>query len=136
MDQALLEDIFSASRHMIVPYDPSFGFHCRNQRPCGSEHRQNQSGLESCLQWWRKNVNRSQYLTGLWRAERASFLQTCPYSYTPIIGHIIPQGFTIRDRIYVKPRRTKVVIADSPFVNSQSAAFEAISTSEGRIHKT
>ena len=108
MDQALLEDIFSASRHMIVPYDPASvsivvtsALADPNTGKIKVGWSRASSGGEK-----RKQVT---VPDGLVARGESVILTDVSYSYTPIIGHIIPQGFTIRDRIYVKPRRTKVV---------------------------
>ncbi len=107
IDNALMTDILTAASSMIVPYNPV---------PVTIVVTSIQSDLATgnTTVDWSDSLNTGARTpdaaitvpAGLLAPGECVILTEVSYMYDPIIGHIIPQGFTVQDRFYVKPRRT------------------------------
>lgn len=107
IDNALMTDIFSAASSMIVPYDPvpvtivvtSIAADPNTGNTTVAWSRAFNTGA-------RTEDAAIAVPAGLLAPGECVVLTEVSYMYDPIIGHMIPQGFTVEDRFYVKPRRT------------------------------
>lgn len=107
IDDTLMTDIFAAASSMIVPYNATPVTIVVTSIQSDPGNGRTKVGWSSSLNATaRAKDGAIKVPDGLVAPGGCVILTEVSYAYNPIIGYIIKRGFSIKDRFYVKPRRT------------------------------